>query len=329
MTDPIRWGILATGGIAAQFTQDLRLVPDATIVAVGSRTIEAARAFATRHTIPRAYGSWRELAEDPEIDVIYVATPHSAHYQATLTCLTAGKATLTEKAFTLSRRTSQHLVDTARAKRTFLMEAMWTRCFPAIRRIQELIADGAIGEVTSVHADFGLAGPFPPSHRLVNRALGGGALLDLGVYPVTFAQLFLGVPDKISAWASLTPDGVDENTAITLGYASGALAQLSCSLRGRTPGRASITGTKGRFDLSEGFFRPYGYTLLRQGSEPEEVRIPTEGAGYHYEAEEVQRCLRADLLESPLVPLDDTLAIMSTLDTIRGEIGVEYHEDPL
>ena len=194
MRDRIRWGILATGAIATQFVSDLRLLPDAEVVAVGSRTTTAAEAFAARHGIPRAYGSWQELAADPDLDVIYVATPHSAHFEATMTCLAAGRATLTEKPFTLDLATAQCLVSTARDAGVFLMEAMWTRCFPAIRQLNKLIADGAIGEVTNVQAAFGLAGPFPATSRLVDPTLGGGALLDLGVYPVTIAHLFLGAP---------------------------------------------------------------------------------------------------------------------------------------
>ncbi|MBT8228558.1 MAG: Gfo/Idh/MocA family oxidoreductase [Dactylosporangium sp.] len=324
MRDPIRWGILATGAIATSFVEDLRLLPDAEVLAVGSRTPAAAAAFAERHGIPRAYGGWPELAADPDVDVVYIATPHSAHFAATSICLASGKATLTEKPLTLDLATSRHLVDLARSAGVFFMEAMWTRCFPAIRQTRQLVAEGVIGEVTSVQADFGMAGPFPPSSRLVNPALGGGALLDLGVYPVTLAQLILGAPDQVSAWAKLTPDGIDENTAITLGYASGALAQLSCSLIGQTPRRASITGTKGRIDLPEHFFMPQEYALVRPEAPAEVVRLPTRGSGYHYEAAEVHRCLRAGLTESPLVPLDETLAVMATLDAVRAAIGVRY-----
>jgi predicted dehydrogenase len=193
-----------------------------------------------------------------------------------------------------------------------------------IHEIAGLIADGAIGTVTAVHADFGLAGPFPPGSRLLDPALGGGALLDLGVYPLTMAHLFLGAPDSVSAWASLTPESVDQNTAITLGYASGAIAQLSCSLVGDTPQRASITGTAGRIELGRGFFHPDGYTLWRADAGPEVVRTPVTGVGYGYEATEVHRCLRAGLTESPMVPHAETLAVMATLDAVRAMIGVSY-----
>jgi predicted dehydrogenase len=324
MADQIRWGILATGGIAHKFADDLRLLEDARITAVGSRRATSAASFAAEYDIPSAHASWEQLAQDPNVDVIYVATPHHAHLAASLTCVRAGKAVLTEKPFTMSRATSQLLVDQARVAGGFLMEGMWTRCFPAVRKALELVADGAIGELTAVHADFGLSGPFPPEHRLVNPELGGGALLDLGIYPVSFAHLFLGEPERISAWAALTEQGVDQNTAISLSYPSGALAQLSCSLVGGTPCRAAVTGTRGRIEFPSGFFHPDHFDLYRPGVALETMRFAAEGLGYHYEAAEVQRCLRAGLTESPLVPLDETLTIMGTMDRIRGQIGVEY-----
>lgn len=226
----VRWGILATGGIAASFAEDLReLKDDAEIVAVGSRRLESARAFADRFGIPRAYGSWTELADDEGVDVVYVATPHSAHRVAAGLCLRAGRSVLCEKPFTVNAVEARELADLARTHGRFLMEAMWTYCNPVVRRLTELVADGAVGEVRSVHADFGLAGPFDPGHRLLDPALGGGALLDLGVYPVSFAHLLLGEPDEVQAWAHLTEDGVDDNTGMLLGYDSGAMAVLSCS----------------------------------------------------------------------------------------------------
>jgi predicted dehydrogenase len=213
-----RWGILATGNIAAAFAADLARTPGAELVAVGSRSQAAADGFARRHAVPRAYGSWAELAGDPDIDVVYVATPHSAHYAASALCLEGGKAVLCEKPFTLDLASATALVELAAQRDLFLMEAMWMRTNPAIRRLVELVAHGAIGEVRAVHADFGLAEDLPPTHRLRTRELGGGALLDLGVYPVTFAHLLLGEPADISAWAQLSPEGIDENTAMLFGY---------------------------------------------------------------------------------------------------------------
>jgi predicted dehydrogenase len=202
---------------------------------------------------------------------------------------------------------------------------MWMRCFPAIQRIQGLIADGAIGTVTAVHADFGLSAGLDPTHRLRAPELGGGALLDLGVYPVSFAHIMLGAPADIQAWARLTPEGVDQNTGMTFGYPSGAVAALTCSIVGDTPRTAAVTGTGGRIELPRNFYRPQHFTLLRgAGDSAERVQTPFTGLGYHFEAAEVHRCLRGGLTESPVAPLADTLAVMATLDAVRERIGVRY-----
>jgi predicted dehydrogenase len=325
---PIRWGILATGGIAEKFTEDLRMLPDAEVLAVGSRSLEAAERFAKKYDVPRAYGSWTELAADADVDVVYVATPHSAHYTAALPCIEAGRAVLCEKPLTLDAASSRTLIAAARDTGTFLMEAMWTRCMPAVRRMVELVADGAIGEVTAVHAEFGLAGPFAPEHRLRAVALGGGALLDLGIYPVTLAHLVLGVPAEIKAMARIGPEGTDENTAMIFGYESGAIAALTCGIVGATTNRGTITGAQGRIELPRSFHNPQRLTLYRVGAEPEVIQAGFGGWGYGVEAAEVHRCLRAGLTESPLVPWDTTVEVMSILDTVRAQIGVAYDEGP-
>ncbi len=320
----VRWGILGTGGIAGTFAADLPLVPGAELAAVGSRTSAAATTFAERHGFARAHGSWAELAADPDVDVIYVATPHAFHLDAALTCLAGGKAVLCEKPMTLDLASSTRLVQDARDRGLFLMEAMWMRCNPAVRRIVELIAEGAIGEVTHVQADFGLQGPFEATHRLRDPALGGGALLDLGVYPLNLAHLILGAPTSVQGWARLTPEGVDDNTGMLLGYESGAVATLTCSLVGETRNAASITGTLGRIDLPSGFFVPRSFVLHRAGATAEEISLPFEGSGYQYEAAEVQRCLAEGLPESPLMPHATTLELMRQMDEIRAQIGVTY-----
>ncbi|MET7421381.1 Gfo/Idh/MocA family oxidoreductase [Dactylosporangium sp. NPDC005555] len=325
MADRIRWGILSTGSIASTFVDDLRLLPDAVVTAVGSRTSAAAERFAAAHDIPRAHGSWQALVDDPEVDAIYVATPHTAHFDATMLSLAAGKATLTEKPFTLDVASSETLVQTARERGVFLMEAMWMRCIPAVRRMVDLVAGGAIGEPTAVHADFGMAGPWDGTHRLMSRALGGGALYDVGIYPVTFAHLFLGMPSSVQAWARMTPGGVDANTGILLGYDSGALAALTCGLVGDSARRATITGTTGRIEVPRDFFHPQAFTLWR-GDSPSEVELPFEGAGYHFEAAEVHRCLREGLTESPLIPLAGTLDILTVLDAVRVKVGLDYSD---
>ncbi|WP_199510328.1 Gfo/Idh/MocA family protein [Nucisporomicrobium flavum] len=318
-----RWGILGTGGIAATFASDLPLVPGAELAAVGSRTPETAAAFAERHGFARAHGSWAELAADPDVDVVYVATPHAYHHAGVMACLEGGKAVLCEKPMTLELATSAQLIQEARTRGLFLMEAMWMRCNPAVRRVQELVRDGAIGDVVTVHADFGLQGPFEATHRLRDPALGGGALLDLGVYPIHLAHLLLGTPATVQSWARLTPEGVDETTGMLLGYESGAVAALTCSISGASRNAASITGTLGRIDLPEGFFMPQSFVLHRDGK-AETVEVPFEGRGYQFEAIEVQRCLAEGLPESPLVPHMATLDVMTMMDTIRAEVGVDY-----
>jgi predicted dehydrogenase len=332
MAQKIRWGILATGGIAATFTEDLLTLPDAEVVAVGSRTLAAAQAFAGRFGIPRAYGSWQELADDQDVDIVYVATTHNAHFPAAQLCLHAGKAVLCEKAFTLNLAEAQTLVDLARQRGAFLMEAMWMRCNPAFRRMLEMIAGGAIGEVQTVHADFHIAGPFTTDHRLRDPKLGGGALLDLGVYPVTFAHAVLGVPTSVSAWASLTPEGADANTGMIFGYAGGAhpgaLAALTCGITASTPVTAMVAGSQGRIELGPLFFRPESFVLHQAGAGPQTITVPYAGRGMTHEALEAMRCLRAGLLESPLVSWQDTLEVMALLDGVRGQIAVAYPGEP-
>jgi predicted dehydrogenase len=323
MSDRIRWGILSTGSIAATFAEDLRLLPDAELAAVGSRSTESAERFAREHGAARAHGSWQALVEDPDVDAIYVATPHSAHYEATMLALRAGKAVLCEKPFTLAVAETEEMIETARAGGVFLMEAMWMRCIPAIRKMVELVRDGAIGEPVSVHADFGMQGPFPETSRLRDRRLGGGALYDVGIYPVTFAHLFLGTPATVQAWARMSDGGVDENTGMLFGYDGGAVAALTCSLLGDTPRRGAVTGTLGRIEVERDFFHPFSFTLWRDGA-AEVFELPYEGRGYQFEAAEVHSCLRAGLLESPLVPLSETLGILRVLDDISGIIGLDY-----
>lgn len=323
----VRWGVLATGGIAASFTADLLDMPDAEVVAVASRTEAGAKAFAERFGIGRAYGDWASLAADEDVDVVYVATPHAAHRRAAGLCLGAGRPVLVEKAFTLNAPEAVELVALARARGLFLMEAMWMYCNPLIRRLKGLVDDGAIGTVRAVHADFGIDGSFPATHRLRDPAQGGGALLDLGVYPVSFAQLFLGELTGVSAAATLSPEGVDLQTGMVLSYDSGALAVLHCAVNAHTPVVASVTGSEGRVEIPGGFFYPERFVLHRDGKEPREfVTDPADGPRdtFRHEAAEVMRCLRAGAVESPLVPLDGSLAVMRTLDAVRERTGVRY-----
>lgn len=319
-TRPIRWGILGTGGIATTFTEDLLRMPDQEVAAVGSRTPESAQRFAERYEIPRAHGSYGALAADSDVDVVYVATPHSAHHPAALLCLKGGRAVLCEKAFTLDAAEAGELVAVARQQGVFLMEAMWTRFNPAIIRLRELIAEGAIGAVRTVTAEFGIFFPYDPEHRLFATDLGGGALLDLGIYPVSFAWMLLGQPRHVHAVAGLAPTGVDANTGLLFGYDGDQVALLHCTLESQTPATATILGTKGRIEVHPPFFRPTAFTVTPHDGEPWTHTVELDGNGYTYQAAEVARCLRAGELESPLMPLDETVAIMRTLDRVRTQL---------
>jgi predicted dehydrogenase len=321
--------VLATGGIARVFATDLKRLPDARVVAVGSRTASAASDFAAEFGVGRAHGSWHALAEDPEIDIVYIATPHSFHHAAAAACLRAGKPVLAEKPLTLDVVQAQDLITRARERGLLLMEAMWMLTLPAMLRMRRLVADGAIGTVAdgaigtvaAVHASFGLQQSFAAGHRLRNPCLGGGALLDLGVYAVHFAQSILGAPQQIRALARLHPEKTDARTGMVLSFADGAIATLYCGVEGLT-GFASVIGTLGRIDFPEGFYNATRFVLHRHGRPPETVECGP--AGLHFQAAEAARCLRAGLTESPLVPHEATLAAMRTMDAVRAQIGVAY-----
>jgi predicted dehydrogenase len=317
----LRWGILGTGGIARTFTSDLLTLSDHAVVAVGSRAADTAEAFAAEYGIARAHPSYQALADDPEVDVVYVATPHSGHAAAALTCIAAGRHVLVEKPFALDAAEATQVVEAARAAGVFCLEAMWTRFNPAIALMRELVEDGAIGEVVSVQADFGFAAAYDPKGRLWAPELGGGALLDLGVYPISLASMLFGEPSTVLATTGKAATGVDANTGILLGHESGAVAVLHCSLRGDTPIRAEITGTRGRIELHPPFFRATELTLHHRDAEPRHEKFTLPGNGYTFQAEEVARRIRTGQTESELMTLDETLSIMRTLDRVRAHLS--------
>ena len=257
----LRWGILGPGGIAESFADDLALVPGAQLVAVGSRNRERAVAFAARRAIPYAHGSYEALAADPSVDIIYVATPHSRHAEDALLCLAAGKHVLVEKPFTIGGDEAQGVSDAARSSGRFVMEAMWTRFFPLFKTVRELIISGRIGSVIALRADFGNAVPYDPTHRLWNPDLAGGALLDLGVYPMTWAVGLLGWPQAFEADSSFAPNGVDEATGMRLVHEGGAVSLLHVSQRRRTPNRVVVEGTAGRVTITAPLYAPRRVTV--------------------------------------------------------------------
>lgn len=320
----IRWGILGTGTIARTFATGLTALSDARLVAVGSRSQEAADHFAGQFGAERRHASYEALAQDPGVDAIYIATPHSMHRECAELCLRAGKAVLCEKPFAINQREAVAMVMTARECGVFLMEAMWTRFLPLIDRVRVLIADGAIGELRMLWSDFGFRTNVNPNSRLFDPWLGGGALLDVGIYPVSMAYLLFGQPERIASMADLGETGVDEQAAIIFGHPGGRMALLSTAIRTSTPMETTIIGTEGTIRLHSPSWRPTKLTLTRSDGSSELLEAPYEGNGYHYEAAEVGRCLRAGLKESPTMPLDETLAIMRTMDAIRAQWGLKY-----
>jgi predicted dehydrogenase len=332
---PVRWGILATGKIATAFVKDLALLEECEVAAVGARRQESADAFAAEHGIARAYGDYRALVEDPDVDVVYVATPHALHREHVELAFAAGKPVLCEKSLTLNAADAEHLVALARERNLFFMEAMWMRCNPLVRRVQQLIASGRVGEVRQVRADLGFVVDKPPTDRLHDPALGAGVLLDMGIYAVTFASLFLGEPSDVAATAALSELGADLNLAVSLGYPTGAVASLTSTMTAWSPRTASVATDRGRFDFPPGFHHPRSvtWTTLTDDpdfagpSEPQELTTELIGTGLSLEALEVVRCLRSGETESPLVPLDDTVALMAQMDRIRHLVGVRYDVD--
>ncbi|MBM7807263.1 putative dehydrogenase [Geodermatophilus bullaregiensis] len=328
MSREIRWGVVGPGRIAQNVMGDFAHVEGAKPVAVASRSAERAETFAQQHGLERAYGSYAEILADPDVDVLYVATPHPQHHAVALAAIDAGKALLVEKAFTATTAGAAEVVDRARERGVFVMEAMWTRFQPAVVALRELVADGAIGEVRSVQADLGVDRAYDPADRLFALELGGGALLDLGVYVVSFAQMLLGAPDTVTTAGSTYPTGVDAEAALLLGWDDGRTATLTTSLRYPTPGQARVFGTGGWIDVLPRFHHPDTIVLHRTGAGPETITRRPDGVGYSHELAEVTACLRAGRTESAVMPLADTLAVQDVLGRAAEQLGVAHREDP-
>ncbi len=325
MAKKIRWGILGTGGIAKKFAEGLQILPEANLVAVGSRAADTAENLARAFGIPHQHSSYDKLANDPDVDVVYIATPHPFHMENTILCLKAGKAVLCEKPFAINAGQAQQMLNVAATKKLFLMEAMWTRFLPIIVKVREWLAKGLIGRVRMVTADFGFRADWIPKHRLFNPELGGGALLDVGVYCVSMSSMVFGKPPaKIMGLAHMGRTGVDEQSAMILGYADGQLASLSCAVRTQTPQQTFIVGTKGKIKIHSPFWKGTAATISIEDGEDQMVEMPLEGNGYNYQAREVMKCLRTGKLESDIMPLNETLSIMKTMDEIRAQWGLKY-----
>jgi predicted dehydrogenase len=371
----IGWGILGTGKIAQLFASDLACVPDAKLIAIGSRSKERARAFGEKFGVPNQHGSYAELANDPRVQAVYIATPASAHRENMLLCLNAEKAVLCEKPFTVNAREAAEVITLARRKKVFLMEAMWTRFVPLILKVRDLLVSGAIGTISHFIADMGTRVPFDSQGRIFNADLGGGALLQKGIYLLSLASMILGTPNVVKSLSSVGETGVDEHTGILLGYPGSQLASLVCSVRVDTERVATIVGSAGQIRIHEPIICPASLTLCRYpnrdwhregmrearyarvgqeliqyckrsrlvrqlreryprsseqllyGIHSKKIYAPPIGEGLHYQVSEVIRCLRAGQIESYLMPLNESLTIMDTVDQIRAQWAVRHLQD--
>jgi predicted dehydrogenase len=325
MAHDLRWGILATGWIADTVTSDL-IANGFAVTAVGSRDLAKARRFADKHEIKSAYGSYAELVAAPDVDVVYVATPHPFHAEGALAALDAGKHVLVEKPFALNAGQAAAIAERARNRGLIALEAMWTRFLPHMIRVREILADGALGEIRAVFADHGQSLPTDPGHRIQAPELGGGALLDLGIYPISLAWQVLGAPEHIDAISTPTATGVDRQTAIILGYRSGAQAVLHTVSDAASPTTASIIGTTARIDIDPVWYTPTSFvlrdpdgTIVERFDSP-----PIIGSGRHFQAAALERIAAEGASEGPEIPLSESVAIVGTLDAIRRQIGLRY-----
>lgn len=321
-----RWGILAPGKIAHKFAAGLQVVPHAQLHAIGSRNEERAREFARQYQAPVWYDSYQQLAEDPEVDAIYIATPHTFHMENTLLCLKHGKAVLCEKPLAMNSQQVERMIKESQKSSSFLMEALWSRFLPNIIEAKRLVDSGTIGQVSKLVADFGFKAPFNPESRLFNPELGGGALLDIGIYPLFFATYLFGTPVKVDSTATIGTTGVDESCTVRLTFSNGIVADLQFTITEFTPVEARITGDLGEVILPNRWYQPVNiHTSI--GEQTQEHAIDFEGNGYNYQVHEVHRCLDEQRIESSLWSHQDSLNLMQLMDEIRRQCGITYPVD--
>ncbi len=323
---PIRWGFLGAGDIAGQMAETIADVPGNEVVAVAARDSSRAAAFAQQWNVPDSYADYIGVCEDPDVDIIYINTTHPHHHRQAMMAIGAGKHLLVEKPLTLNATQATDVLHTARDRGLFSMEAMWMRTQPLIRELERLVASGAIGDIVRVGVDFPVPFEYDPGHRLFDRTNGGGALLDLGVYGATFVWLLLGQPETVQVIGSLAPTGVDRVVSMQWGYSSGATAQVYCTSQGSGPRRAVVMGRKGWITVEPDFAAAPSTAVVHiDGQREQTIEMPSRR--YQHQVEEVERCLRAGLLESPLVPHADTIGILEVLDAARSELGVTYPQE--
>lgn len=318
----LRWGFLSAGGIATAVADDFRIA-GITIQAVGARDLEKANAFADKFGIPNRHQGYEALVNDPEVDVVYVSTPHPWHHQHTLLALNAGKHVLLEKPFTINAREAQEIKELAESKKLFVLEAMWTRFLPSMDAIFEVIRSGVLGEIKLITADHSQYLPHVP--RLWEPELGGGALLDLGIYPVSFAIRVLGFPEKATAKATLTSEKVDETTSIIFEYESGAQATLTTTMAAAGPVTATVVGTFGRIEIDKSFYNQTSFRVYNQGGEViQSYNEKISGIGRQYQGLHLEKCVAEGLTESPVLSVSESVRIMEVMDALRAQICVKY-----
>ncbi len=329
MRDTYNWGILGLGNIAHKFASALSATGKGKLLAVGSRNVDKAESFAGKYKVERWYGSYDQLINDENIDIVYIATPHNHHYEFSKKCLEAGKNVLCEKPITINHFQFNELRELARSKNLFYMDALWTRFLPHVKRIIEYIDNDRLGDVKFVRADFGIKPSYDVNSRLFNLKLGGGSLLDIGIYPVFLSLLILGYPEEINVSAVIGETGVDESCSMSFRYPNGAIANLSSTFLVNTDTSAEIAGTRGRIQLNRMFFMPTSINIYLDGESKSQHEFAVKNNGYELEAEEVMNCLDKGLIESTDLPLDFTSDLMRLLDEIRQKAGIVYMEDKL
>lgn len=320
----INWGIIGLGNIANTFAKDLLLSNKSKLYAVASRHRDKAKAFSEKFNTTLYYNSYKALAEDSNIDVVYIATPHTLHYENTILCLSKGKAVLCEKPFSINTSQVEAMIKTAKSKNLFLMEGLWTRFIPATEKLLELIELNTIGDIISIKADFGFKAEIDLKSRLYNKVLGGGALLDIGIYPIYLSLLLLGSPKAIKATARMTETGVDSYCAMVFSYDNNVSANLECTIETDTPTEAIIYGTKGSIKLHRDFFASKQLTLTQNNVETV-YDIDKKGMGYLHEIEAVNLCLINGYKESSKVPLKTSLELIKIIDRVKASIGLNYN----
>jgi predicted dehydrogenase len=322
----INLAIIGLGKIAHKFASDVPLVNGVRLYAVASRSQEKAKEFALKHKAKKYFDSYESLVLDAKVDLVYIATPNNFHFEHTMMCLNAGKAVICEKPFALNNKQVSLMIAKAKQQQLFLMEALWTRFIPATQKVIDLITQGTIGHITEVTADFGFAAPVDLDSRLYNKTLGGGSLLDIGIYPIYLSYLLLGVPEKMHATANLSKTGVDTNCKMVFDFAN-AKSNLYCSFTQTTPTEAVIKGTKGMIKMHSRFHHCKELTLSIKGKTPVTIRLDYKGNGYDYELAHVVDCIRSGKTESPLISYGDSIKLIGQLDQVRKLIGVKFEQD--